>query len=372
MIFRRALSAELAATAGAVFTVLFSILLSVGLVRLLGDAAGGTVDNREVLALVALTALTWLPHLLAATLFVSVLLSLSRAYRDSEMVVWFVSGRSLLAWVPPLLRLALPTALLVALVTLWASPWAERQIRDSRDRFAKREDVNKVAPGRFVESGTAERVFFVESADLDRGEVRSVFVADRSRGRDSVLVAARGVVETASNGERFLVLDDGRRYTGAAGTPEVRLEEFARYALRLDGARATPVRAAAARTVPTGELLRNRTPAHLAELLWRVSMPAVVLLLALLAAPLAYTNPRLGRSFNLIVAVLAYVLYINGLQIAQGLVRSGRADFVAALLLPHAAVLALLLLLFWRRVARLRWLPAWAGLGYWRDRARRA
>jgi lipopolysaccharide export system permease protein len=101
MIFRRVLSSELTSTAGAVFTVLFSILFSVGLVRILGDAAGGTVDDREVLAIVALTALTWLPHLLALTLFIAVLLTLSRAYRDSEMIVWFVSGRSLAAWLPP-------------------------------------------------------------------------------------------------------------------------------------------------------------------------------------------------------------------------------------------------------------------------------
>jgi lipopolysaccharide export system permease protein len=111
MIFRRAIVAELTSNAGAVLTVLFSILFSVGLVRILGEAAGGRVDNQAVFALVALTALTWLPHLLTLTLFIAVLITLTRAFRDSEMVVWFASGQSLIAWVRPVLRFVVPIAL---------------------------------------------------------------------------------------------------------------------------------------------------------------------------------------------------------------------------------------------------------------------
>ena len=48
VIFRRSIVAELTSAASAVFTVLFSILFSVGLVRILGQAAGGRVDNQAV------------------------------------------------------------------------------------------------------------------------------------------------------------------------------------------------------------------------------------------------------------------------------------------------------------------------------------
>jgi lipopolysaccharide export system permease protein len=116
MIFRRSIVAELTSTASAVFTVLFSILFSVGLVRILGQAAGGRVDNQAVFQLLALTSLTWLPVVLTLTLFISVLMTLSRAYRDSEMVVWFASGQSLLAWLGPVLRFAWPIVVAVALL----------------------------------------------------------------------------------------------------------------------------------------------------------------------------------------------------------------------------------------------------------------
>jgi lipopolysaccharide export system permease protein len=154
----------------------------------------------------ALTALTWLPIVLTLTLFIAVLMTLTRGYRDSEMVVWFTSGQSLFAWVGPVLRFAWPIILAIALLALFVMPWSNAQIEESRERFAKRDDVSRVAPGRFIESGGADRVFFVESVDFVNGQVRNVFVSTRSRGREGLIVAAQGLIEVAPNGDRFLVL----------------------------------------------------------------------------------------------------------------------------------------------------------------------
>lgn len=363
MIFRRAIVAELASNAGAVFTVLFSILFSVGLVRILGEAAGGRVDNQAVFALVALTALTWLPQLLTLTLFIAVLITLTRAFRDSEMIIWFASGQSLIAWVRPVLRFALPIVLLVALLAIFATPWAQRQISESRERFAKRDDVSRVAPGRFIQSSDAERVFFVENVDLEGGTVRNVFVSHRTQTasgmREGVIVAAQGVIEVRPDGERFLVLSQGRRYEGTPGQAEYRMVEFERYAVRIEARPDTPLQEIKARAKTTRELLRERTPFNDAELLWRVGIPVVALLLAFLAVPLAWTNPRLGRSVNLLIAILVFFLYLTSIQLVQANVQLQRMPFRLGLWLPHAVALALIVLLFTRRVYLQRWLPRW-------------
>eukprot|EP01042_Synura_sphagnicola_P013346 gene13346-16943_t len=52
MIFERALRRELMSTAGAVFTTLFTITLTVMLIKILGQAAGGQVSSQDVLALI--------------------------------------------------------------------------------------------------------------------------------------------------------------------------------------------------------------------------------------------------------------------------------------------------------------------------------
>ncbi len=359
MIFRRSIVSELTSTASAVFTVLFSILFSVGLVRILGQAAGGRVDNQAVFELVALTALVWLPIILTLTLFVSVLMTLTRAYRDSEMVVWFTSGRSLTAWIGPVLRFAWPIVVSIALLALFVTPWSNSQIEEMRERFAKRDDVSRLAPGRFIESGGADRVFFVESVDILDGQVHNVFVSMRNQGREGLIVAAKGVIEVAKNGDRFLVLEQGRRYEGTPGKLEYRTMEFDRYAIRLESRADQQMGEQRAKSLGLLQLLSDPNQLNLGEIMWRIGLPVVALLVSLLAIPLAYVNPRVGRSFNLIVAVLLFAFYLNVLNTVQAYVQQGRLNFNVGVWVVHALFLSLVVVLFARRVYLQRWLPRW-------------
>ena len=125
MIFQRALQREMASSAGATFTVLFTILMSWTLMGVLGKAAGGKVDSADVVALLFFAMLNYLPIVLVLTSFISVLAVVTRSYRDSEMVVWFASGLSLTRWIRPVLAFGLPLVALTAAMTLWATPWAK-------------------------------------------------------------------------------------------------------------------------------------------------------------------------------------------------------------------------------------------------------
>ncbi|MCL2162701.1 MAG: LptF/LptG family permease, partial [Betaproteobacteria bacterium] len=162
MIFRRALQREFTHMAAGVFFALFAVLITVVLIRLLGQAAGGGVPVDAVLALIGFNSLSELPIVLTLTMFLGVLLSLSRGYRDSEMVVWFASGLPLTAWIGPVLRFALPLTLVIAGVTLYLGPWANLKSHEYRGKLESRDDAQRVAPGVFRESSGAQRVFFVE------------------------------------------------------------------------------------------------------------------------------------------------------------------------------------------------------------------
>src|SRR5690606_81597 len=162
MIFRRALQREFAQTAAAVFVALFAILISTVLIRLLGQAAGGRVPADAVAALIGFGALAQLPTVLTLTLFIAILVSLSRSYRDSEMVVWFASGVPLTAWIAPVLMFAVPLVIVVGAGSLWLSPWSQLKSAEYRERLDSRDDTHRVAPGVFRESSGAQRVFFVE------------------------------------------------------------------------------------------------------------------------------------------------------------------------------------------------------------------
>lgn len=350
MIFRNALLRELSISAAAIFFVLLGIVITMQLVRLLGQAAGGAITSAGVVALLGFALVNYLPVLLSLTLFVAVLMTLTRSYRDSEMVVWFSCGVSLTQWIRPVFLFAVPLAAAIALLSLLLSPWALANSEELRRRMDSRDDVSAVSPGVFRESRQAERVYFVEEVSGAANLVANVFVSSLQHGRQGVMVAARGFQETAANGDRFLVLLNGRRYEGEPGSAEYKVYEFERYAMRIETVESRAPRAPTPKSVSTLDLLREPTAPNLAELSWRLGLPASALILALLAIPLSFVNPRAGRSMNLVLALLIYMTYSNLLSITQASIAQSRISLAAGLLGVHALMLLLLLAFFYRRL----------------------
>ncbi|MGH8620333.1 MAG: LPS export ABC transporter permease LptF [Burkholderiales bacterium] len=348
-LFQQALLREFATTGIATFLVLLAIALTTTLVRYLQQAARGRIDPEQVLALLGFAAFYLLPVLLSITLFIAVLMTLTRCYRDSEMVVWFSSGLGLTAWMRPVLAFAAPMVGTIALLSLLLSPWASEKKDEVRRQFEARSDVSQITPGVFRELRRGERVFFVEEVLGEQNLVSNVFVSSTKRGVNSVVVAQKGYRETMPNGDAFLVLVNGRQYEGVPGSPEYRISSFERYSVRVEEAEQRLGTTSVSGTT-TLDLLRNRTPQHLGELAWRLGLPLSAFVLSLLAIPLSFVNPRAGRSLNLILAILIYMTYNNLLSITQAWIVQGRLSFVAGVLLVHVAMLALLALLFFRRL----------------------
>jgi len=365
MIFSRALYRELASAAGATFTVLFSVCITWTLIAILGRAAGGRVASGDVVALIAFQSLNYLPTVLTLTSFISVLVVLTRTYRDSEMVVWFASGQSLLKWIRPVLVFGIPMVLLVAVLSLFVTPWAKMKSTEFVQRFEKREDLKRVAPGQFRESSSADRVFFVEGSASGSTVVQNVFVSSLQGANNSVVVAKEGVIEPDGKGGQFLVLKNGRRYQGVPGQADYQSMEFERYSMRV--ATKVPVLGT---DVPldaqsTAMLLAVKNQYTRSELLSRISAPIVCLVLVLLAIPLGFVNPRAGSSANLILALLIFFTYNNLVKMVEATVKKDKLDFALAWWPLHLVVALIVVALFaWRlnvnhRYHPLVWINAW-------------
>ncbi|HEY0491825.1 MAG TPA: LPS export ABC transporter permease LptF [Telluria sp.] len=349
MIFQRALRRELASAAGATFTILFSILATWTLISILGKAAGGKVDSGDVLALIGFAILNYLPTILILTSFISVLVAVTRSYRDSEMVVWFASGMSLLRWIPPVLTFGLPLVVLTGALSMVATPWAKLKSTEFVQRFEKREDLKKVSPGQFKESSSSNRVFFVEGVSGESTVVQNVFVNTQEEGRNTVVVAKEGVIEKQPDGGQFLVLKNGRRYQGVPGQADFQSMEFERYSMRV--ASKTPVLGAnmPVDTLSTPALLAAPNRYTMSELLKRIAAPVSCLILMLLAIPLGFVNPRAGSAANLILALLIFFTYSNLEKMAEASIKQGKMEFATASWPLHfIAAMTVVLLFAWR------------------------
>lgn len=351
MIFERAARREFAQAAAGVFVALFAILVSTQLIRLLNEAAGGRLAPEAVVALLGFSALNYLPVLLSLSLFMAILLPLTRAYRDSEMVVWFSAGLPLTAWLRPVFHFALPIVLVVAALSLFLSPWALSKSEEYRSKLDARSDTSQIAPGAFQEASSGGRIVFVEQVSESAGYVKNVFVTTVQEGRLGVVMADSGRQETVANGDRFLMLRNGHRYEVEPGSPELRMMEFERYGVRIHDAE---VRSAelTPKTMPLWDLLAGgRSSREMAEVLWRFGLPMSAMLLALLAIPLAFVNPRAGRSMNMLLSIVIFTLYNNLLSISQAWVARSQVPFEIAVWASHFAMLLVLAGLFYQRLA---------------------
>jgi lipopolysaccharide export system permease protein len=353
-VFQRALVSEFAGNGMLVFAVLLGIIVVSQLIRLLGEAVSGVIAVDGVLALLGFSALNYLPVLLSISLFISVLLTLSRCYRDSEMVVWFCSGIGLTRWIRPVLMYSLPLVGVIALLSLVLSPWALRKAEEFKNKLESRDDVTAATPGMFRESKQAGRVYFIENVNPGSNRIGNIFVQSEQNGKIGTMAAQQGVQETMPNGDRFLVLLNGTRYEGTPGQRDYRTLEFQRYAVRIDD---MPVKQAQPRvqSIPTPELWSSRTTWDISELEWRIGLPISAAVLALLAIPLGYVNPRAGRSLNLILAIVLYMLYNNMISVTNTWVGQGKMSAGLGLLGIHAAMLVVTVLMFWRRMTLFNW-----------------
>ena len=365
MIFQRALRRELAASAGATFTVLFTILVTWTLMSILGKAAGGRVASGDVVALIAFAMLNYLPTVLTLTSFICVLVVVTRSYRDSEMVVWFASGLSLTRWIRPVLTFGLPLVVLTGVLSLYVTPWAKTKSAEFVQRFEKREDLKKVSPGQFKESSSSNRVFFVEGVSGESTVVQNVFVNTVEGKLSTVVVAKEGIIEGDGRGGQFLVLKNGRRYQGTPGQADFQSMEFERYSMRVASKAVVTGADLPINAMSTAALLAMNNRETRGELLWRMAAPITCLILTLLAIPLGFVNPRAGSAANLIIALLVFITYTNLSGLLQVSVAKGKLDFAVAWWPLHAVVALWALAMFaWRLNVNHRYHPKvlWASL----------
>ncbi|HET9207669.1 MAG TPA: LPS export ABC transporter permease LptF, partial [Burkholderiaceae bacterium] len=307
MLFDSTLRKELARGFGATLVVILTIVITMMLIRVLGQAANGVVAPTDVVLLMGYTVLTHLPTILALSLFVSIVVTMGRMYRDSEMAIWFSSGVALTRFIAPVLRMSWPVLLVVAVLVLLVWPWGNRSSAELRERYEQRSDLSRVTPGVFQTSRDGSRVFFIEKSSAEAVNAKGVFVLANGT-RDESLTSARGAhVETIGT-DRFLVLESGQRAQQDRQTGEHTLASFARYQILTGEQQVQRASNRSPKTLPTLDLVRDPTARNQGELIWRLGLLFGAVNLELLAIGLSATNPRRATNWNLLFALLGFVV----------------------------------------------------------------
>jgi len=305
--------------------VLLLILVTYQFTEVLGDAAAAKLPRDAVFHVLGLTSLKLLAVLTPISLFLSVLLSMGRLYRDSEMAALMACGVGPARLYRSLLSLALLLAAGVGWLSLVVSPAASRTIQEIAATAQAQIGLDILEAGRFVPLGDTGAVLYAEGVNPD-GSLRDVFVQRRNQDVVQLIIAKRAWEgEPREDGARLLRFANGRRYEGAAGSPRFNVMSFAEHGIPYEVPDLGP-----GSLGPEGkslaELWSSDSLPDQAELQWRLSSPLTLLMLTILAVPLSRSAPRQGRYTGMVAGVMVYLIYVNLLSVARVWVERGDID----------------------------------------------
>ena len=371
MIIDRHLIRQVAMPCLLVSTVLLIIFVGYSLSRFLTQADAGLLNTREVIELTGLKVLIALEVLLPIGLYFGLIMGLGKMHSDSEVIAMQASGMGESRMLRPVLTLAVPLAIAIALLSFYVRPWAYAQTYNKLAIAEASSDIDRIKAGQFYltrKTGvqglsadgttpqdseaaqpsaaepplaeTRERAIFIEQIAPDQS-LENVFIRTRVGEELQVISSQTGrFLERPGASYSQLELADARIFKRVDDGPDF-FASIDQFTMRVANELPEPPRYRS-KFVASAELAGSSNPKDQAEYQWRLSTPLTTLLLALLTVPLSRSRPRQGRYARLLLAFLVYAAYYNLLEVSQTWLKQQKASSIwwAPLLLLLGVALA--------------------------------
>ncbi len=349
MIITRYLLKEIFSTFLGVMLVLTLIAFSIQLVGSLGNVSAGVIQPGTLMLVLGLNMFSLTTYILPLALYLSILLALSRLYRDSEMTAIAACGIGPFHVMRTVLILAVIFTLIQGVFTVLLAPWAESHYSQLTEKSNRSSHIEGVMPGRFNELSGAQGVIYAQEIDK-KGELKNIFLQMQQKpesGKDgasqfTIVAKYAYKIRDKKTGEQFLILEEGSRYEGVPGDPNFAILDFKKHGIRLQQ-QPVVIHNRRYRAIPSQELFDSKRPDYQLELRWRISAALFCLGLAMLAVPLSRTSQRQGRYGKLALAMLFYILFSNLLNVVRAWIQNGKIPLELGFWWVHALLIILAL-----------------------------
>jgi len=303
----RMIISDLLKTIFSVLLVLVIIIVSRNFIKILKMAVEGLISTEAILSIMGLKIILASAAFMVPAVFGSVLMVLGRMYRDQEMSALASAGVGAGRLYLAVFKVIIPIAFIAAWMSLSISPWAADKVEQIIYEQKQSMGVRAIGEGKFTEFNKGKLIFYVEKITTDN-RMHDIFVQSKQGKKKSVLTAEQAEVRDI-DGDLFIVFLNGERTQGRAGQFDFVFEAFTEYGMRLEDT--SGIKESHIEGIATKELLNTQDINELRELFHRLSIPMSILVLTLMAVPLAQVSPRSGVYGNLIAAFLIYFSFAN-------------------------------------------------------------
>lgn len=304
----RMMMVDLLKTIFSVLIVLVVIIVSRNFIKVLKMAVEGLISTEAIVNILGLKIVLASASFMVPAVFVSVLMVLGRMYRDQEMSALSSAGAGVGRLYLAVFKTIIPVVFMAAWMSLYVSPWAASTVEQIIFEEKQNIGVRAISAGKFSEYNKGNLIFYVEKISADN-VMHDVFVQSKRANEVGIVTAEKAEVRNINN-DLYIVFINGERVQGNAGTVDFVLESFTEYGMRLDsgdgGIQVDPING-----IATSKLLQTQNLEELSELHHRLSVPFSIIVLAIMAVPLAQVSPRSGVYGNLAAAFLIYFSFAN-------------------------------------------------------------
>ena len=287
----------------------------------------------ELLPLITYNMIRDIPIILILSLFLSIILSISQLYKNSEALVMNSIGlgeRDFISFIQPIIILSF---ILIFCLTIFAVPWAKQQKSLAESQTVNASEFSFITEGKFESFKNGEIVFYAAQSSIINkdGEqnMEEVFIYAENNGSPTIVLASEGKKYTDSQSKSvYLRLKDGIRYEGLPGDKNINILNFDLYDLEI-------ISGDIQKSITNFSEIEEMTSINLlsqdnllanAEMQWRFSQPISILLLSVLGVFLGKSSPRTGKGINVIIGVIIYMLYNNSLLVAKNSIEVGQLN----------------------------------------------
>ena len=337
----------------AIFFIIGLIVFGNQFVLTVQESVEHGIPIQELMPIVGFNMLRDLPIILSLSFFLSIIISISQFYKNSEAVVMNSFGMGDKSFIHLIQPVVVFLFLLVFALTIYAVPWAKQQKSFAEDETVNASEFSFISEGKFESFKNGEIVFYAsESSQIDEaGEqnMEEIFIYVSNETAPIVVLASEATKYTDSDNESiYLRLNDGVRYEGLPGDRNVNILDFDRYDLEI-------VSGEVQKSLSNFSEIEEKTSIDLlmeggnlanAEMQWRLSQPISILIRSFIGVLLAKTSPRTGKGVNLLFGIIIFMLYNNGLLVAKNSIESGQLNPFVGLWSIHILLILFIIIFY--------------------------
>jgi len=311
------------------------------------------IPIKELMPLVGFNMLRDIPIILTLSLFLSIIITLSQLYKNSEAVVMNSIGLGDKNFINLIKPIVFFTFIIIFYLTIFAVPWAKQQKSDAEDETVNASEFSFITEGKFESFKNGEIIFYASESKVNDivGEqnMEEIFIYALDNENPVIVLASEAKKYTDSRSESiYLRLKNGSRYEGLPGSNNINILNFEKYDLEIvsGDVQKSISSFSGIEEKNTIDLLREGGIKANAEIQWRISQPISVLILSIFGVFLGKSSPRTGKGINLIIGIVVFMLYNNALLIAKSAIESGQLSPLIGMWSVHLVLLLILIIFY--------------------------